>query len=493
MPHIVQAADWQISPRVSLRETYTDNVRLAPRGQEESDFVTEIDPGVRVTGVGSRLQVNLDYAFKYKLYARNSEANGHNHALSANGLLDVWDRKLFLQGSASIAQQNISTLAPQSTSDININPNRTELRQATLSPYWVSRLGSFANVNARYTWNRAQSDGITSSLNSESNTATLGLSQGLMFDDLGWSVAYSRQDIDSTEGQFRTRTLESLTASASYKFLPTLAGLLTVGYDDNSYGDAQGGTSGSFHSVGFRWTPSNRTSIRAEIGERYFGNTASLDAQHRTRLTTWTLTYSEQVVATPGLFSVPVSLDTAATVDRLFLSQVPDPVQRQQVVEAFITQNGLPALLPSSVDFLTNQVTLSKRWQGSFGLRGVRSMLLVSLFRDDRQRQSRGTPTIVGTDPFSISDKVVQTGYNAILSWRFSTRTSGSASAGQTRSEMTDAGRTDTNSNIRLGVTHQLQPKLRGSLEYRWLNRDTNSSAGDVRENAISGTLSLAF
>jgi uncharacterized protein (PEP-CTERM system associated) len=493
VPHVAHAADWQITPRVELRETYTDNVRLAPRGQEESDFVTEIEPGVSITGVGSRLQMQLDYAFKYRAYAKNSDANGHNHALRANGLLDVWDRKLFLQAAAAISQQNISTLGPQTTSDANINPNRTEVRQASLSPYWTSRLGSFANVNARYTWNRSESKGETSALNSESNSVNLGLSQGPMFSDLGWSVSYSRQEIDSTQGQFNERTLESLTATASYRVLPTLSALLTVGRDDNTYGDTQGSTGGSFYSAGFQWAPSTRTSIRAELGKRYFGDTATLDAQHRTRLSTWTLTYSEQVVATPGLFTVPISLDTAATVDRLFINQITDPIERQQVVQAFIAQNGLPAFLPSSVDFLTNQVSLSKRWQGTVAMRGVRSALLLSLFRDERKSESENTPTVVGLDPFALSDKVIQTGYNAILSWRFSQRTSGSVSVGQTRSELTDVDRTDTNSNIRIGVTHQLQPKLRGSLEYRWLNRDTNSAAGDVRENAITGTLSLAF
>jgi hypothetical protein len=35
---------------------------------------------------------------------------------------------------------------------------------------------------------------------------------------------------------------------------------------------------------------------------------------------------------------------------------------------------------------------------------------------------------------------------------------------------------------------------LIGSVEYRLVNRDSNSSAaGDVRENAITGTLSLTF
>jgi uncharacterized protein (PEP-CTERM system associated) len=228
------------------------------------------------------------------------------------------------------------------------------------------------------------------------------------------------------------------------------------------------------------------------VGKRYFGDTASVNVSHRTRLTTWTLTYTEQVIADAGLFSLPLNLDTTATLDQLFLASIPDPVQRQQVVQAFIVANGLPAFLPSSVDIVTNQVTLSKRLQGTFGMRGVRGNLLATVFRDNRRSESENQ-AVTDTDPFSITDNVVQTGYSAIVSWRFSQRTSGSVSLGQNRIDYEETARRDVDTNFRLGVTHQLQPKLRGSLEYRFLNRDSSGGGDDVRENAVTGTLSLAF
>jgi uncharacterized protein (PEP-CTERM system associated) len=485
------AADWEITPRIQVKETYTDNVRLAPRGREESDFVTEINPGVSITGRGARLQLNLDYAFKYRLYAKNSDANGHDHALQSNALVDVWDRKLFLEADASIAQQNISPLGAVTTSDANINPNRTEVRRATLSPYWVSRIGTFAQMQARYTWNRVDSSGETSATDSELNGINLDLSSGPAFNVLGWSVGYIKQKIDSTTGRFQSRDLETLTATARYRLTPTLFPLVTVGRDDNSYGSVRGGTTGSFYSVGMEWIPSSRTRVRGEIGERYFGNTGSFRFEHRTRLTAWNFNYVEQIIATPGQFSVPVSLDTAATLDNMFLSSIPDPILRAQVVQAFIDQSGLPASLDSSVDFLTERVSLSKRFEGVFGLRGARAALLMTVFRDDRESQDAGATT-VGTDPFQLSDRVVQTGYSAIASWKFSGTTAGSVSLGQIKSKYPDANREDTNTNLRIGLTHQLQPRLIGSVEYRLVNRDSNS-VGDVRENAITGTLTLTF
>jgi uncharacterized protein (PEP-CTERM system associated) len=490
-PGTASAADWLITPRLQVRETYTDNVRLAGRGDEQSDFVTEIDPGVRIVGRGARLQVEADYAFKYKAYVNNSDANGHNHSLRSHALMDVWDRKLFVDAAASIAQQNISTLGALTTSDANINPNRAEIRQATISPFWVSRLGTFANAEARYSWNKIQSDGATSALNSQSDLVSLGLSSGLDFSNLGWSLNYSKQQIDSDEGQFSERTLESVKASASYRVLPTLAAIATVGHDDNSYGDVRGKTKGTFYSVGFEWVPSSRTKVRAEVGEHYFGNTAALNAEHRTRLTTWSLVYSEQIVATPGQFGLPVGLDTAATLDRLFVTQFPDPVERAQAVRAFIDLNGLPATLPGTVDFLTNQVSLSERLQGTFAMRGVRGSLIASIFHEKRTNQSSGA-TALGTDPFSLSDEVKQTGYSTILTWRFAQHTSGSVSLGQIRSKLPEVSRKDTNTNFRLGLTHQFYSKLHGSIEYRWTDRESNGAV-DVRENAISGFLSMYF
>src|SRR5690606_3684990 len=176
-------------------------------------------------------------------------------------------------------------------SDVNITDNRTEVRQWEVSPFWVSRLGTFANLHARYTWSQANSKGSTRVLDSESNAIALGVSSGSQFSDLGWSLNYSKQEIESTRNRFPERERESIVASASYRLLPTLSALGSVGRDDNTYGSLSGNTGGDFYSVGLEWAPSRRTRIRGEVGERYFGDTANVLAEHRTRLTTWALSY----------------------------------------------------------------------------------------------------------------------------------------------------------------------------------------------------------
>ena len=124
VPGFAPAAEWRIEPRLEVRETYTDNVSLAPRGQEQSDWVTEINPGVSVHARGARLQLHVDYTFQQLLYASNQDGNGHNNLLNGAGLLDIWNHNLFLEGNANIAQQNATPFGPQATSNVSFTNNR---------------------------------------------------------------------------------------------------------------------------------------------------------------------------------------------------------------------------------------------------------------------------------------------------------------------------------------------------------------------------------
>jgi len=116
---------------------------------------------------------------------------------------------------------------------------------------------------------------------------------------------------------------------------------------------------------------------------------------------------------------------------------------------------------------------------------------LISVFHSDRESQTTDAPVLT-TDPFALSNSVVQVGYSGVVSWRFSEFTSGSASVAQQKSKSVGS-RTDKNNTLRLGLTHRLGPKLTGSVEYRFLDRDSSAANADVRENAVVGTLNMSF
>jgi hypothetical protein len=77
------AMEWKIVPGLDLKETYSDNITLAPPGNEKSDFVTQINPGISLTGTGPRLKVNARYGMQNLFYAEESNRNATKH-------LPVW-------------------------------------------------------------------------------------------------------------------------------------------------------------------------------------------------------------------------------------------------------------------------------------------------------------------------------------------------------------------------------------------------------------------
>ena len=90
------------------------------------------------------------------------------------------------------------------------------------------------------------------------------------------------------------RTFESASATAGYALTRQFRVFGTFGQDWNDYLSSTG-ISGSSYSVGVGWSPTRRTSLEASAGERYFGRTFSLAGSHRTRLTRWRVSYSENV------------------------------------------------------------------------------------------------------------------------------------------------------------------------------------------------------
>lgn len=145
------AAEWKIEPSLSLKETYSDNIKLAPPGNEKSDFVTQINPGISLTGTGPRLKVNARYGMQNLIYAEESSRNATRHLLNADANAELADDLLFLDAKASISQQNISSFGSQTTDNVNITDNLSEVRTYSFSPYLINRFGSMASSELRYT------------------------------------------------------------------------------------------------------------------------------------------------------------------------------------------------------------------------------------------------------------------------------------------------------------------------------------------------------
>ena len=487
-------ADWKVIPAVDLRETYTDNVNQAERQFAQSQFVTELAPSLSIANNGPRLKLNaaiIEHLYAYS-GARPDGTNSSQLQLQANARAKLVENLLFMDASGSIGQQAISAFGPQvNNSNGYSNANRAEVRTYRVSPYLSHHFDSIATAELRYARDSVNA-GNGGLANSQADTASLSIASGAAFRTLGWGLQYTRQDLDDSLA--RKSRVENALANLRYRIAPTFALTATGGYDKYDYEGFGGKTAGKTYSLGFAWTPSARTSIQASAGRHYFGKTYSLDAAHRSRRSVWTATYSDAITNSRDQFLLPATLNTAATLDRLFSANLPDPVARQQAVDAYIRATGLPPTLADSINYFSNRYFRQKQFLASAAFNLPKTTTIVSVNSTKRTALSsqQTDSAILGSNLLSLNDDTKQKGATVAVNYRINSRTGVNLTLNNTRSESLSTGVTNNQQYFSLALTRQLQRKLKGAVELR--HNQGNAAiqgAHTYRENAITASLSL--
>lgn len=488
---------WQIHPALSVSESYSDNITLAPAGLARSEWTTRVRPSVLIMGNSARLRFSALYAPEL-LHRAVESSSGVSHFLDASGQAELLTRTLFVDFRSGISQQNVSLLGPQADSNINTTSNRTSIRTYSVSPYLRHEFGSDATGELRLTHDSMRIggggsiSGNTGAVsNSSSNRVDATLGSGPAYKLMTWNIALTKSHIDYQQ------TGQKVDAE---RFSVGLGRLVTqdirlnanAGYEDSGYPDSLGQKlKGTFWSVGPEWTPSPRTRVSATFGHRYFGASRMFHLEHRSRLTVWGLDYNEGVTTMRYNQTVQVPTALAQLTDAVLRNdpQFQDPVVRQAEVQNRIaTTPG--ARLSEPLNFLTDALFLEKRLQGTAGIQGQKNTFLAGLFLSDRKALSSGVGT--GVD-FSQTQSIKQTG--ASLSWnsRLTGTLVSNVSLASTRNSFGSLNRTDRLTIVRWGITEQFTPKVTGSFNLSRLKNDSNQSASDYLENAFSVTLGMRY
>ena len=478
------AAKWEIVPTLSLVETYTDNVSLTPDAAKQSDWVTQVIPGISIAATGARLRFNVAYAPEVTYYAREEANNKTYQRLNATGNAELAKQLLFVDAGASVAQYNVSLQGPLTTSNVNTTGNRTTATTVFVSPYLIHDFGSAVRAEARFTYSVANSDDTAALSNSVADRINLRLASVPGYKLLAWDLAYRKETIDYETGG--DTDIEVITMNARRLITPTVGLLAQGGYEYYKSGIIAP-TEGPSWSVGLDWAPSPRTRLAATAGQRFFGNAYSFDFRHRTRLTTWSAGYSQNVTTTRSEFFIPSTTSTAGYLDTLFSTRFPDPVDRQKAVEEFIARTGLPPSLSAPINVFATQLFLVKTWNASAGILGVRHVLIANVF--GLTSEGLAGDLVLPTAP----NTSIQTGTSLVWNWRMTARNAWNLDASYRRNESPSTGEISYLTHVTMGLSRQFQPRLSGSLSYRFQQNDSNFSGSDYTENAVLATLRLGF
>lgn len=499
----VQALDWKFEPSVGGSATYTDNVRQSATNEDDA-LILSVTPGFTLRSEGSRrvqasLQYGLSAVSRLGEDSTNNNDNDLNHNLNATGKAELVEDFLFIEGNARISQELISLLGSPSSADVN-DSNRATVGTYSISPYVQKRFGTFANAQARYTASGAIFEDQAAA-DSSANAFSAGLTSGTRFNDLSWGLNYSLRKAENrnaaTTAANADTTFESASATVGYALTRKFRVFGTVGQDWNDYLSTTE-IDGSFYSVGFGWAPNRRTSVEASVGERYFGSTYSFSGNYRTRMSRWTVRYSEDV----------------SDITQQFLEQssrtfwVCGSGSARRLEEAQVNPGGcIGPITAGELALIFSSYGLTTADLVAAGLLTVNAANGVYIIKS----LTAGVNWDVGRLTFGLSAQDIRRLYQALdnaedqvqgvtgsVSYRLSPQTTANSSLSFTRTHvdsLLNAGvaRDDDLVSFSLGLNHRFAEKLSGALTFRHTERDSNVATADYTENSLTATVNMRF
>lgn len=460
LPILVPAAEWKFSPSADLTETYTDNVAFNAGSGAESEWITQINPGLSIAGTGKELDLSLRYRLQNLVYANNSGRNSSYQQLQSTVKATVLPQYAFIDASASISQQVLTPEDNVSVGNIGVLGSRSNVETSRISPYLRARLGSQLETEARYSYDSVQYDksGVGNNVSdSTSDGVSLYLRSVQNTGSWNWGLNFRQSNIDYKNRSDEKR--EDTSANFTYRMDSRLALLATGGYQNNEYSSGTSVPQGSYWSLGFNWQPSSRTALTLNAGERYYGRTGTLKFSHKARRNDIELGYVESLSSRRLLQLEQQEISIFNADGSPFI----DPISGQQ----FLMN------VPLLVTF--EQVFVSKRANARWGFRTRKTTTQINILSERRTYQDNGEEDRIKSSNLSWNWQMNRSSqFSANASWRNTQRVTGD----------------DNYKVVTMAFSRTISRDAVGSISLRRLQR-TASNTVDYAVNTVSASLRM--
>lgn len=272
-------ASIEIVPAIGGSHYWTNNRSLAVDELREEDTITEIRPEIALTMESRRHRGVLDASYQHLTYHQANETRSfQQYRASTNS--ELTPGLFYLDLSADKIQTAISPQAVVGTNNLSLTTNRTDVQTSTVHPYllkqWNPRWQS--RVDYSYRDNSFESNQLTDSQVQEFTVMTR---YGATDDEIQVTLSYdgvrSESDNVALPAEF-----DEIRLDTRYQMNKYWAWLLNAGYEEDRYqASTIEKTEGGFGEVGAEIVPTSKIVIYGTVGERYFGDTASLRIQYQ--------------------------------------------------------------------------------------------------------------------------------------------------------------------------------------------------------------------
>jgi hypothetical protein len=477
---------WTLRPRISLAQMYSDNIRLTAT-DEKAALVTELRSGISINSNSSRGNLDLDYSLQGIYNAQGDSGVDIYNQLQMDADYEFVRNSFFVESAVSIGQQNSSNRRIVNDNVSGSDASST-ITTFMLSPYWTPHFRGFADGEFRLTYDRVSSARGNDSL-STANTWSqdINLTSGHDFSLFSWSFSFNNRSSSSSAGQ--DVSYQDTQFETRYAIARKYSVFARLGHSANSFSsNTDSHQNGVFYTFGGQWKPSKRFSIEAGYGNNKF-ITVELSPFNRLH---WITTYSKNDIGLNTGDKWETELNYSARRSTWKLSYTEDTTTAQQTLldqqiftsgNTFGGQTQTPYVNRRELGLtsLTDEVFISKTAEASVSFRTGKSNISAEVYKILRTYEQSGN-----------EEKVE--GISASWGWQFSRRSRSNLRGGwqKTESDGFDAF-SDDRLYFSATITRNFLAHLNGSIEYQYVDQNSNDKLNEYLENRITAKLTLQF
>ncbi len=257
------------TPRLELRETYTDNSALTAT-DKDSDFVTQGTVGLTVTRQSAGMNLYFDGTASYDKYADRDEFDGFRPRVLTVNTFNLIENRLFLDARASVRERAIRRSTPGPAVSRSVPTNRTRIITYSLTPQFIHDFDGHAQAEilVGYSGTRFGETDVGDNTGAPSNTQDINAAATL---SSGWRATRMRWQLNASmirnNREARQRSVSGL---LEYAVGRGVIPFIRTGYDDIKDRDLnEDKRSGVYYAAGLNWQPGPRLSFNGEIGHRF--------------------------------------------------------------------------------------------------------------------------------------------------------------------------------------------------------------------------------
>jgi hypothetical protein len=275
----VRGAHWQLTPSLTVREIYSDNINFAVSGREDDAFVTELSPGIFARADGGRLRLNFNYRMQNLFYQGTDRPNVINNQLQGIANAELLKNSIFLDANSTIAQVNTSNRGRIAVDNISgPRGNTSEYRTFRISPYWRPHLGGYVVGETRVSYSTFSTGGNSPLSSSDIFEQRVNLQNGPEFYPVSWRLSALNQDIKRDTANTGNVTadndvrFQNYNGELRYHLGRKYAVFGQGGRFNNRFPGARISNfsrNGSYWTAGAAWTPSPKFALQGAYGPRH--------------------------------------------------------------------------------------------------------------------------------------------------------------------------------------------------------------------------------